>query len=171
MLVKGTEPIYTHQHNTAHCHPLTSPTHAASRCHYLGADSLVWRVPQKGRGSPGRHCQRWTHRTSSHGGQGRHLPTELEERKIGAGREERGVSAQTAVGPALPTRPRAWLPAALLWAAWCAYLSPARLLPAPARGPLVPHPGVGTLGGCLPTGTLLKDHSHPNQSPSSPTLP
>lgn len=48
------------QHGTAETCPLSSPTsltHAASRCHYLGADSLVSRVPRKGLGSPGRRYQ------------------------------------------------------------------------------------------------------------------
>lgn len=94
------------QQRPVYCHPRPTPN-AVSLCHYLGADSLVWKIPRKDHGSPGRHCQRWIRRTSSHREQGLCLPTELEETKTRSG-GRRGVSAQIrgALRP-LPTHPPA----------------------------------------------------------------
>ena len=57
------------QWRRAPCRPRLPAT--CPRCPYLGADSLVGRAPRKGRGSPGRCCPRWIHKTSSHRTQGR----------------------------------------------------------------------------------------------------
>lgn len=94
---------------TATCPPPAAST--ASRCHYLGVDSLVCRVPRKGHGSPGHHCPRWIRRTSSHREQGRRLPAELEEMKPGSGGgEELALRFRCPRAPARPTTsPRKFL--------------------------------------------------------------
>ena len=88
------------------CRPRLPPTRP--RCPYLGADSLVGRAPRKGRGSPGRHCLRWIHKTSSHRTQGR---TFLQRKQNGVGGEEEGQSWNSGFTPAPPTLPGSLTPA------------------------------------------------------------
>lgn len=52
------------QHKTAEPRPPPALP-PRPRCPYPGADRLDRRAPQRGCGSPGRHCQPWAHRTSS----------------------------------------------------------------------------------------------------------
>lgn len=109
--VSAKEPTYPCCHHasrdppTATCPPPAAST--ASRCHYLGVDSLVWRVPRKG--SPGHHCQRRIRRTSSHREQG--LPAELEETNPGGdGGQQLVLRFREHSGPCPPTHQPAPLP-------------------------------------------------------------
>lgn len=102
--IRRTESSYgyhDYQCTTGETCPWLTPTHP--RCPYLGAGSLVGRAPRKGRGSPGRHCLRWIHKTSSQRTQGR---TFLQRKQNTDGGEGEGVRAGTQVSLRLRPPPQ-----------------------------------------------------------------